>query len=316
MVAGVGAFSPVAASTPRPKAVIIVGPSGLDRANKEDAARLARQASSAGMRVISIITPRATWARVVRAIQGASLVIYLGHGNGNPGPNGSDEDTHNGFGLNPRSGVRGPVDYQGADVLRKRVRLARNAVVLLYHLCYASGNGEERMGPEFRRSIATRRVDNFAAGFLNVGARAVFAYGTDQDINLPRALMRTNRTMDRIFMARTGTALMAYDGFVGRRDYYRGSNRVGWSRLHLDPHPRRGHYRSLAGDLTMRASEFRAGAGTRFEPPPPDRTPPELALHRSDGTTIAGDPVSLTPNGDRSGDVLRVRRRLSENATI
>ena len=316
IIAGVGAFSPVAAATPRPKAVIIVGPSGLDKANKADAARIARQASAAGMRVISIITPRATWERVVRAIQGASLVVYLGHGNGYPGPNGTDEQTHNGFGLNPRTGVHRPVDYRGAEALRRKVRLARNAVVLLYHLCYASGNGEEYMGPEFRRSVATRRVDNFAAGFLNIGARAVFAYGTDQDINLPRALMRTNRSMDHIFTARTGTALLAYDGFVGRRDYYRDSNRVGWSRMHLDPHPRRGHYRSLAGDLGMRASEFRAGAGTRFEPPPPDRTPPELTILRSDGTSIAGDPVSLTPNGDRSGDVLRVRRRLSESATV
>ena len=45
----------------------------------------------------------------------------------------------------------------------------------------------------------------------------------------------------------------------------------------------------------MRASEFRAGAGTRFAPPPPDRTPPELKVHRSDGTAIAGEPVSLHP---------------------
>jgi flagellar hook assembly protein FlgD len=66
----------------------------------------------------------------------------------------------------------------------------------------------------------------------------------------------------------------------------------------------------------MRASEFRAGAGTRFEPPPPDRTPPELALHRSDGTAIAGEPLALTPNGDRWGDVLRVRRTLSESARV
>jgi flagellar hook assembly protein FlgD len=306
----------VAAAGPRPKAVIIVGPSGLDRANKEDAARIARQATAAGMRVISIITPRATWKRVVAALEGASLVVYLGHGNGNPGPNGSGDDTHNGFGLNPRSGIRSPVDYQGADQLRRKVRLARNAVVLLYHLCYASGNGEEYMGAEFRTSVAVPRVDNFAAGFLHIGARAVFAYGTDQDINLPKALMRTNETMDRIFKARSGTALQAYDGFVGRRDYYRDSRRVGWARLHLDPHPRRGHYRALTGDLTMRAAEFRAGAGSLYEPPPPDDTPPELSLRRSDGTDIAGSTITLTPNGDHSGDVLRVRRTLSENARI
>lgn len=311
-----GALAPAVAAAATPKAVIIVGPSGLDKANKEDARRIARQASAAGMRVVSIITPKATWKRVVRALEGASFVVYLGHGNGNPGPNGSGDDTHNGFGLNPRSGVRSPVDYQGADQLRKKVRLARNAVVLLYHLCYASGNGEEHMGPEFRRSVAVPRVDNFAAGFLSIGARAVFAYGTDQDINLPKALMRTDDPMDRIFKSRTGTALQAYDGFVGRRDYYRDSRRIGWARLHLDPHPKRGHYRALTGDLTMRASDFRAGAGTVYEPPPPDRTPPELAIHRSDGTDIAGDTLTITPNGDRSGDVLRVRRSLSENARI
>lgn len=316
IVAGVGASVPVAAAGPRPKAVIIVGPSGLDKANKEDARRIARQASAAGMRVVSIITPKATWKRVVPALQGASLVVYLGHGNGNPGPNGSGDDTHNGFGLNPRLGVRSPVDYQGAEPLQKKVRLARGAVVLLYHLCYAAGNGEEYMGPEFRRSVAVARVDNFAAGFLRIGARAVFAYGTDQDINLPKALMRTNDTMDRIFKSRSGTALQAYDGFVGRRDYYRDSRRVGWARLHLDPHPKRGHYRALTGDLTMRASEFRAGAGTTYEPPPPDRTPPELTLHRGDGSGIAGTTLTFTPNGDRSGDVLRVRRTLSERARI
>ncbi len=311
-----GAFVPAVAAAPRPKAVIIVGPSGLDKANKEDATRIARQASAAGMRVVSIITPKATWKRVVPALQGASLVVYLGHGNGNPGPNGSGDDTHNGFGLNPRSGVRSPVDYQGADALRKKVRMATNAVVLLYHLCYASGNGQEYMGPEFRKSVAVPRVDNFAAGFLGIGARAVFAYGTDQDVNLPKALMRTNDTMDRIFMARSGTALQAYDGFVGRRDYYRDSRRVGWARLHLDPHPKRGHYRALTGDLTMRASDFRAGAGTSYEPPPPDRTPPELAIRRSDGSDIAGATLTITPNGDHAGDSLRVRRTLSEGARV
>ncbi|MFN8519822.1 MAG: FlgD immunoglobulin-like domain containing protein [Chloroflexota bacterium] len=311
-----GALAPAVAAAPKPKAVIIVGPSGLDKANKEDARRIARQASAAGMRVVSIITPKATWKRVVPALQGASLVVYLGHGNGNPGPNGSGDDTHNGFGLNPRTGVRSPVDYQGADALRKKVRLATNAVVLLYHLCYASGNGEEYMGPEFRKSVAVPRVDNFAAGFLGIGARAVFAYGTDQDVNLPKALMRTDDTMDRIFMSRSGTALQAYDGFVGRRDYYRDSNRVGWARLHLDPHPKRGHYRALTGDLTMRAADFRAGAGTVYEPPPPDRTPPELAIRRSDGSDIAGATLTITPNGDHTGDSLRVRRTLSENARL
>jgi flagellar hook assembly protein FlgD len=302
----------------RPKAVIVVGPSGMDTPNKKDAARIARQARDAGMRVILIQTPRATWKRVAPALEGASFVAYLGHGNGYPGPHGTDEDTHNGLGLNPRLGVHSPVDYQGADRLRKRVRLARNAVVLLYHLCYASGNGEEYMGPEFDRDIAVARTDNFAAGFLDIGARAVFAYGTDQDTDLPGALMRGNRTMDEIFKARTVTAVAQYDGFVGRRDYYHESKRTGWARLHMDPHPTRGHYRALTGDLQMRAAAFRAGAGTVYQPPwrIPDRVAPVVRLLDRGGADIAGDTLVLTPNGDHSGDTLRVRRTLSEKARI
>ena len=55
--------------------------------------------------------------------------------------------------------------------------------------------------PEFDKDIATKRVDNFASGFLDIGARAVFAYGMDQKIDFPRALMRGDRTMDDIFEA-------------------------------------------------------------------------------------------------------------------
>jgi flagellar hook assembly protein FlgD len=318
LTAGAGLIVPVAAAAPAPRAVIIVGPSGMDRQNKVDAARIADEARAVGMRVTLIETPHATWSRVVPALQGASLLVYLGHGNGYPGPHGSNEDTHDGLGLNPRDGVHSPTDYQGANQLRKRVRLARNAVVLLYHLCYASGNGEEYMGPEFRRSVAVPRADNFASGFLDIGARAVFAYGTDQGVDLPRALMHGDQTMDQIFKSRAGYSLAAYSGFVGTSDYYGDSTRTAWARLHMDPHPTKGHYRALTGDLSMRASDFRAGAGTTFVPwrPAPDHVAPVLTVRRTDGSAIAGGTITLTPNGDHSGDVLRLRTNLSEQARV
>ena len=46
------------------------------------------------------------------------------------------------------------------------------------------------MGPEFDKDLATERADNFASGFLDVGAAAVFALGWTQKLNLPAALAR------------------------------------------------------------------------------------------------------------------------------
>ena len=49
------------------------------------------------------------------------------------------------------------------------IELAKNAVVLLNHLCYASGNTEPGL-PEGTLDQARQRVDNFAAGFIAAGA--------------------------------------------------------------------------------------------------------------------------------------------------
>jgi flagellar hook assembly protein FlgD len=317
------AIPPVAADdTPAPLAVFIVGPSAsLTSSNLDDAAAMARQASDIGMRVRKVFHPHATWENVLDAIQGASLVVYMGHGNGWPSPNGPfQEDTKDGFGLDPQAGASAyTTAYYGADKLRKKVQLAKNAVVLLVHLCYASGNGEEYMGPEFDKDIATKRVDNFASGFLDIGARAVFAFGMDQKIDFPRALMRGDRSMDDIFESPNTNGM--YDGFVGTRDYYRDSKRTGWARIHMDPHPRKGHYRAVTGDLAMTASEFRAGAGDTSggggSSGGPDTKAPVLKV-QGGGTGLAASirTIRFSPNGDHKHDSLRVRWSLTERASI
>jgi hypothetical protein len=80
-----------------------------------------------------------------------------------------------GLNLTPRSGNTRPT-YYGEDQLATTLQLAPGAVVLLGHLCYASGNGEPG-SPEPSWSTARARVDNFAAGFLRAGAGAVIADG-------------------------------------------------------------------------------------------------------------------------------------------
>ena len=75
-------------------------------------------------------------------------------------------------------------------------------MVILNHLCYASGNSEPgRANPT--KSVAMQRVDDFGAGFLRAGARAVFANGKDSVASIITALLTTNQTMAQIFQART-----------------------------------------------------------------------------------------------------------------
>ena len=94
--------------------------------------------------VIKVYSPNATWAKVKAAVVGASIVIYIGHGNGWPSPYTYDPQytTKDGFGPQ-RDSRRRRLQQQ---VLRRAVHgeldLAPGAMVLLHHLCYASGNSE------------------------------------------------------------------------------------------------------------------------------------------------------------------------------
>ena len=196
-VLGVGLVGPigVAAASPStrvPKVVLIVGPAGAAtdryRAQARSAATLARRYTSD---VTEIYSPDATWPVVKDALQGASLVVYMGHGNGWPSRYRDSlyPPTQNGFGLNPTAGGGdGTHQYFGEGPIADDVRLAPNAVVLLNHLCYASGNTEPGL-PEGTLTMAKQRVDNFAAGFVAAGAAAVVAEAHDDPDYMVRAVL-------------------------------------------------------------------------------------------------------------------------------
>ena len=177
-----GLFAPaVSAASPATgvaKVVFIVGPSGgatdRYRAEARKAAALARRYTPD---VTEIYSPDATWPAVKAALQRASLVIYMGHGNGWPSRYRDSlyPPTQNGFGLNPSSGGDDSThQYFGESKIAKSIHLAPDAVVLLNHLCYASGNSEPGLA-EGTLDMAKQRVDNFAAGFIKAGASAVVA---------------------------------------------------------------------------------------------------------------------------------------------
>lgn len=186
-----------------PKVVVVVGPAGaatdLYRRLGHEAAEVARRSTPD---VTEIASPDATWPVVRDALQGADVVLYLGHGNGWPSPYRDQPypQTQNGLGLNPIAGGDDDAhQYFGEAYLRASVRLAPRAVVVLSHLCYASGNSEPG-DPEPSRDVAIQRADNFAAGWLAVGAEAVIADARLQPAFYLRRLLDRRFSPPRIWL--------------------------------------------------------------------------------------------------------------------
>jgi hypothetical protein len=236
----------------RKKVAIVVGPVGGETARyKNIADRVARQARSYGAKVVRIYSPFATWRRVKREARGANVLVYLGHGNGWPSRYAPFQTrTKNGLGLNARAGNgNSNTKYFGERSLAKSLHLARNSVVLLLRLCYASGNSEwGRPSPTLR--VARQRVDNYGSGFLRTGARAVIAETLGGAGYIFHGLFRTNRTMHQIFWSSPGATRRYRVAYDGRRS-------PSWAGAILDPSRPGKYYRSIVGDLGMTASQWR-----------------------------------------------------------
>jgi flagellar hook assembly protein FlgD len=297
------------------KAVIIVGPAGSQTgADLEDAEQLARVAESFGMDVRRVFHPHATWAAVMANIQGANLVVYMGHGNGWPSPyTPYQEKTKNGVGVNPYDGAsQNETLYYGANQIRANWVLAPNAIVFLNHDCYTAGNGEPGMAiPSW--DVARQRVDNFAAGFLAVGARAVFAYSWQQFNKTLTSLFSTNKTVEKIFME-PGYRPNAYFGWIGADPRQFPSDRTPGATNFLDPDPADGFLRAVSGDLNMTAGEWAQAA------PPDDSEAPVLTdFAAQPGSTPAfatPDAPVLSPNGDGLSDALTFSFNVDREAFV
>jgi len=250
-IGGVAA-APAPASAAGIKVAIIVGPVGsLTSTYLSHARGYAAVARSYGATVAEVYTPNATWSRVSAAVQGANLLIYLGHGNGFPNPYNSTLNPYkvDGFGLNPTLGAGSTTTaYYGEYYVRTRIALAPNAVVILNHLCYAAGSSEPgRANPSL--AVARQRVDNFGAGFLRAGARIVFAETLGNASFIIRLLFTTNRTMTEIFWSspnRTWAYRTTFD-----------SVRTPGMRAIMDPRAPGEFYRSVVGVTSMTASTWR-----------------------------------------------------------
>ncbi len=248
-----GAIAPVVAAARVPKVVLIVGPAGKVTASyRAQADKAAVVAADAGAQVVKVYSPNATWDVVRGALDGASIVVYLGHGNGWPSPYRNElyPPTQNGFGLNPVAGVDDSAHQYFGEAAVGKLHLAPNAVVLLHHLCYASGNTEPGKA-EGTREQSIARVDNYAAGFLQAGAAAVVAEAHMGPAYYVKALLRGRASIEATWKASPSAnghtftlASTRTPGFVARLDPDRADG---------------GYYRSLVS-RGVTAEELRAGS--------------------------------------------------------
>jgi hypothetical protein len=302
----VGALiGPVAAVRPEPRVTIIVGPVGeLTDFYRSIGAAAAREARRWTGDVVSVVSPDATWPAVKRALRGASIVVYLGHGNGWPSPyrDALYPATQDGLGLNPVSGG-GDIAHQyfGEAALAREIRLAPGAVVLLHHLCYASGNSEPGL-PEGSLDVARQRIDNYAAGWLAAGAGAVIADTFGEPAPYIRALLSTDQPVERIWRGAP-----TFHGHVVAF----ASTRTPGVLAEMDPtRPDAGFNRSIVARPGLDATDVRSGAGRVATLPGGGSLEPPIPSLGSLGVTFRA-PGLVSAAATPSGLVAGTRANLS-----
>jgi hypothetical protein len=212
LLLGVLSAAPVAARAPAPKVAIIVGPVG-EKLTPEYLALAELAASTAeahGARVARAYSPNATPENVVAAVEGANVIVYLGHGTGFPNPYSATPNPAvvNGWGLQgpaadgTHSDVLsdGHLRYHGEAWLEANLRPAPGFVMIYSNACYAPGASEGGLPPPTEEE-ALAHVANYSRPMLAMGASAYFAtdfYG-GAAVLLDQLLGRGRQPFGRVF---------------------------------------------------------------------------------------------------------------------
>ena len=178
--------APARASTPV-RVAIIVGPVGeeLTPVYISLAEASATAAETRGATVARAYSPEANAENVLAAVEGANIVIYLGHGVGSPNPYSADPNaaTTNGWGLNGPGAVGthadswqdGSLAYYGESWIAEHARPAPGWVMIYSNACYAPGASEGFDTPA-DEAVAAARVSAYSrAPLAELGASAYFA---------------------------------------------------------------------------------------------------------------------------------------------
>jgi hypothetical protein len=209
------------------KVAIIVGPTGAQTDSyRSSADAVASAATAAGATVVKVYSPNATWANVKNAVNGANIIVWMGHGNGFPNPYSTTELTKqvNGWGLN-RTTTNGDGDswsstmvycgerallgtltsadgdqwkYCGGSANNDGITPAPGFAMIYAHACYTAGAGEPGEAAQ-SESTYLARAKNYSAPALRLGAAAYFATTSDQTRLVSEILTKPGASYGEIF---------------------------------------------------------------------------------------------------------------------
>lgn len=169
------------------KVAIIVGPVGaeLTPVYLELAELAATAATERGASVARAYSPNATAEAVLAAVEDANIVVYFGHGIGDPNPYSTHPSPSvvNGWGLNGArpdanhgdSVAAGQLAYHGEAWIAEHARPAPGWVMIYSNACYAPGAGEGQFPPADEATAADRVSAYSRVPLGHLGASAYFA---------------------------------------------------------------------------------------------------------------------------------------------
>jgi flagellar hook assembly protein FlgD len=308
-----GTAYPVQAATARipAKVVIVVGAThGATAKYRSYADAAYAEAIKHTPNVVKVYSPNATWSKVKSAAVGASVLIYFGHGNGWPSPYTYDPNytTKDGMGLNADLNGDGKLsDYENkyyGEPYVKTLDLAPNAIVLLHHLCYASGNSEPGHAQP-TMTVARQRISNYAAGFIASNAQAVLADGHRGPVDYIRAMFTTDQTIEAMWRTAPGNNGHA-SSFT--------STRTSGVRALMDPEgTSSGFYRSLVTHPTLTTNMVVGTVDTSRDPAA--LVVPGRAAVRTEGAPVFPDAATAAIGAPETGTPQAAGTRLTVTAT-
>jgi hypothetical protein len=315
LVLGLAPVSPPSsAAAAGQKVVIIVGPVGAQTDNyREKGDKIADTAEAAGATVVKVYSPNATWDNVRAAVNGANVIVYVGHGNGYPNPYSSGHewtDRVNGWGLNMHEDdgdgdtINVDMVYCGEKALRGTLGSTDGATqqqycdggpitpapgfVMIYsNACYTPGAGESFDTPA-TEAVAITRVASYSRPVFALGGRAYFASDLGSWKLVDLVLRNPGTAFGQLFEMSNG-----YDPAALRvhlHPHFGGGRQI-WIQKTDGPGDRPDYFHAFAGNPAMAPN----GTMTSYVPPDP---PPFSDLV---GSKFFDDIVWLAEEGITAG---------------